>query len=137
MVEVGDAKVFVLLCTIGHYSLFPLLYPSSLLLIKVLLVVLHSTYIFYSLSSMYPLQICKYNIPLLNMLESVYLCGLIPLFIYDNFIHNFLGLSALLPFLPLLLTSVYCSIGVIYCWFKYYLYFLYKANESPKSKKIK
>lgn len=137
VMEVGDAKVFVFLCTVGHYSLFPLLYSDSLLAIKVLLLVLHSTYIFYSLSSMYPLQICKYNLPLLNMLESLYLCGLVPLFIYDNFIHYFLGLSDRLPFLPLMLTSVYCSLGVIYCWFKYYLYFLFKAKEQPKIKKIK
>lgn len=135
--EVGDAKVFVLLCTLGHYSLFPLLFPASLLLIKTLLLILHSTYIFYSLSSMYPLQICKYNLPLLNMFESLYLCGFLPLFVYDNFIHQLLGLSEFLPFLPLMLTSVYCSIGVIYCWFKYYLYFLFKSNELPKSKKIK
>lgn len=135
--EVGDAKVFVLLCTLGHYSLFPLLFPTSLLSIKVLLLVLHSTYIFYCLSSMYPLQICKYNLPLLNMLESLYLCGFGPLFVYDNFIHHLLGLSDILPFLPLMLTSIYCSVGVIYCWFKYYLYFLYKSNELPKNKKIK
>lgn len=136
VIEVGDAKVFVFLCTVGHYSLFPLLYPASLLAIKVLLLVLHSTYIFYSLSSLYPLQICRFNLPLLNMLESLYLCGLVPLFVYDNFVHYFLGLSERLPFLPLMLTSVYCSLGVIYCWFKYYLYFLYKAKEQPKSKKI-
>lgn len=137
VVEVGDAKVFAFLCTVGHYSLFPLLYPNSLLAIKVLLLVLHSTYVFYSLSSMYPLQICKYNLPLLNVLESLYLCGLVPLFLYDSFIHYFLGLSQSLPFLPLMLTSVYCSLGVIYCWLKYYLYFLYKAKEQPKNKKSK
>lgn len=137
VVEVGDAKAFVFLCTLGHYSLFPLLYPTSLLGIKVLLLILHSTYIFYSLSSMYPLQICKYNLPLLNVLESLYLFGLVPLFVYENFIHYLIGLSERLPFLPLMLTSFYCSLGVIYCWLKYYLYFLYKTKEQPKSKKTK
>lgn len=138
MIEVGDAKVFLLLSTVGHYALFPLLFPHSLLLIKVLLLVLHSTYCFYSLSSMYPLQICKYNFPLLNIFESLYLLGLVPLFIYDNFVHYLLGFSDRLPFLPLMLTSVYCSIGVIYCWIKYYLYYLCKTCEQPKSsKKIK
>lgn len=135
MIEVGDAKVFILLSTIGHYSLFPLLFPLSLLPIKVLLLVLHSTYVFQSLSSMYPLQICKYNLPLLNTFESIYILGLIPLFLYENVIHNMFTVLKIYTFLPLLLTSVYCAFGIIYCWIKYYIYFMcYKNTAGVKNK---
>lgn len=137
VLEVGDAKVFVLLCTVGHYSLFPLLFPSSLLAIKVLLLILHSTYVFQSLASMFPLQICKYNLPLLNTFESVYTLGLSIIFLYDN-VHSLFSFLNRFPFLPLMLTSVYCSLGVIYCWLRYYTYFLLYSNSSQiKSKKIK
>lgn len=135
MLEVGDAKVFALLCTVGHYSLFPLLFSGSLLTIKVLLLILHSMYVFQSLSSMYPLQICKYNLPLLNTFESLYIVLLIPLFVYENIIHSALGLSEILPFLPLMMTSVFCSLGIIYCWIKYYLYFVFTNNVTVKTKR--
>lgn len=126
--EAGDAKVFLLLSTVGHYSLFPLLFPPSLLAMKVLLLLTYTIYAFQSLSSLCPLLIGKCTLPLLNYGESLYVLGLIPLFIYDNVIHNGLGLNKSLPFLPLMLTSVYCSVGVIYCWLRYYVYFIRKNN---------
>ncbi|KAJ8978217.1 hypothetical protein NQ317_002037, partial [Molorchus minor] len=72
IMESTDAKVFLILSTVGHYSLFPLLFPSSLLLVKVLLLILYSLYAFHSLYKMYPLSICSYTLPLLNPLESMY-----------------------------------------------------------------
>lgn len=126
MVESGDAKTFLVLSTIGHYSLLPLLFPKSLLLIKTFLFLIYTAYAFYSLSSLYPFQFCKCTLPLLNIFESSYLLGLIPLFFYENFIHSIIGLEEKLPFLPLMLTSVYCSLGVIYSWLKYYIYFMYR-----------
>ncbi|KAF2879822.1 hypothetical protein ILUMI_26349 [Ignelater luminosus] len=137
VVEAGDAKTFLLLSTVGHYSLFPLLFPNSLLLIKVTLYVLYSCYAFYSLFKMYPLHLCKYSLPLLNSLESLYLIGLIPLFLYENIFHHMFSLSASLPFLPLMLTSVYCSFGVTYSWLKYYIYFLNKCDMPVKTVKKK
>lgn len=119
-----DAKMFLILSTVGHYSLFPLLFPPSLLLVKVLLLLLYCLYAFHSLYKIYPLAICKYSLPLLCPVESLYLLGLSLIFLYENVIHNVLGLSQKLPFLPLLITSVYCSFGVMYCWFRYYVYFL-------------
>ena len=48
--------------------------------------------------------------------EYVYLCGLVPLELYCLVGHRLIFGSSRLPFLPLLLTSVYCSGGVVYCW---------------------
>lgn len=137
VVEAGDAKAFLILSTVGHYSLFPLLFPSSLLLIKLILYLLYSCYAFYSLFKMYPLHLCKYSLPLLNSLESLYLIGLMPLFMYENIFHHMFGFSKSLPFLPLMLTSVYCSFGVTYSWLKYYIYFLNKCDIPVKTVKKK
>lgn len=131
--ELIDAKIFLILSTVGHYSLFPLLYPNSLLVIKVFLLILHSFYAFHSLSKIYPLALCKFSLPLLAPVESLYILGLIVLFLYENVIHYVLGLDKQLPFLPLMFTSVYCSFGIIYCWLRYYMYFLYKHLEKNKS----
>lgn len=133
--ESVDAKIFLILSTVGHYSLFPLLFPPSLLLVKVLLLLIYSLYAFHSLYKVYPLMICKYSLPLLNTLESIYLLGLSLVFVYEHVMHNILGLSHSLPFLPLLITSVYCSCGVMYCWFRYYVYFL-KLDEKHVQRKI-
>ncbi|KAH7624442.1 hypothetical protein Ndes2526B_g00642 [Nannochloris sp. 'desiccata'] len=56
---------------------------------------------------------------LFTSIESLYLWGLIPLELYCLVGHKLLfGQSNTLPFLPLLLTSVYCAAGNMYCWMK-------------------
>ncbi|CAH0558948.1 unnamed protein product [Brassicogethes aeneus] len=134
IMEARDANIFLILSVVGHFSLFPLLYPGSLLIIKVILLLLHSIYSFHSLYKMYPLTICKYSLPLLNHIESMYLLGLNLVFLYENVLHQLLGLSNKLPFLPLMITSVYCSIGIIYCWVKLYINFFKKSNLNSKIK---
>ncbi|TNM84747.1 hypothetical protein fugu_008925 [Takifugu bimaculatus] len=72
--------------------------------------------------------------PLLSPLESLYLLGLIPVAILCE------GLQAdifpqlwqqKLPFLPLLLTSAYCSVGVCYSFLRLYISLL-RQREKPK-----
>nr|CAH7718180.1 unnamed protein product [Callosobruchus chinensis] len=67
IMETADGKTFLFLSTVGHYSLFPLLFPASLLLIKVLLLLLYTVYAFHSLYKMYPLAICRYSNVLLTI----------------------------------------------------------------------
>lgn len=133
--DLKDAKVFLLLGVVGHYSLFPLLFPSSLLVIKSLLLILYTTYAFHSLSKIYSGIFCQYSFPLLKVYESLYILGLAVLFIYENLVHQVVGFDKKLPYLPLLLTSLYCSFGVIYSWGQYYLYFLKKGDVMGKHNK--
>lgn len=91
------------------------------------MMLIYTFFSFYSLPKLYPFQFCKFTLPLLNIFESVYLIGLIPIFLYVNFLHRLIGLDVKLQFLPLMITSVYCSLGVIYCWIKYYVIFLTKT----------
>ncbi|CAH1154980.1 unnamed protein product [Phaedon cochleariae] len=134
IMESNDARIFLILSTVGHYSLFPLLFPTSLLLVKVFLLLLYTLYAFHSLFKLYPLSICKYSLPLLNPFESMYLLGLIGVFLYENVVHSILGFDKRFPFLPLMITSVYCAVGVIYCWINYYIYFLKYNGMHVKSK---
>ena len=53
--------------------------------------------------------------PLLRPLERAYLLGLVPLEVYCTWAHPVL-LRGALPFLPLMLTSLYCSLGMVYLW---------------------
>ncbi|KAJ3666447.1 hypothetical protein Zmor_001889 [Zophobas morio] len=66
IMDVNDAKTFLLIGIVGHYSLFPLLFPSSLLFIKVMLIILYSTYALHSLSKVYPFAAHNFSLPLLN-----------------------------------------------------------------------
>lgn len=59
--------------------------------------------------------------PLLNWLETIYLTGLIPLGIFCELVFPFTPWKLKLPFLPLLLTSVYCAVGIMYAWLKLYV----------------
>jgi alpha-1,3-glucosyltransferase len=129
-----EAQMYVLLATVGHYSLFPLLYTAFELPIKVLLLLLHSSYAFLNLASLFDIKKCSLCLPLLSGLESAYLLGLIPLFVFENVAHPLLGLEKRLPFLPLMLTSVYCGVGVLYFWLKYYWHFLTISETNHKRK---
>lgn len=122
-----DARMFLILSVVGHYSLFPLLYPTNLIGVKVFLFLTHVAVVFYYIPKLYePKSKNKKasNTSLLYVIESLYLYGLLNLFLYENVVHSLLGLHKVLPFLPLMFTSGYCALGVIYFWISYYYYYL-------------
>lgn len=129
-----EAEVYLLLSTIGHYSLFPLLFTPFELPLKVLLFLIHSVYAFLKLSNLFDVQDCKLCLPLLTKIESTYILGLGGVFLFENVIHPLLGWTNVYPFLPLMLTSVYCSIGIFYSWIRYYWHFL-QMNEINHKRK--
>jgi len=107
------------LSTVGHYSLFPLLFTPTEYPIKVLFFVLHTL-----------LQSIFFH-PQLAVLEKLYLWGIVPLEIFASFLHPFY-LQPKLPFLPLLVISVYCSVGVVYSFGCLY-YTLFIGRKIKKS----
>ncbi|KAJ0179334.1 hypothetical protein K1T71_005046 [Dendrolimus kikuchii] len=113
-----DGRLFLILSTVGYYSLFPLLYPKNLLSIKIFMLLTHCAIAFGSIPRLYeppktkgPKRRRVFRLPMLNRLESLYIYGLIVLCIYENVLHSAWGLEKSLPFLPLMITSVYCSVG--------------------------
>jgi alpha-1,3-glucosyltransferase len=109
-----EARLYLVTATTGHFSLFPLLFQPRELPTKVLLHLSHWLLAGHLLPHAAPL----------HLLERSYLALALPLFLYCEMLQPWLGLQASLPFLPLLLYSLYCSIGIITSYFRFYAHFL-------------
>lgn len=112
-----DAKACLFVSIIGHYSLFPLLFPTELTLFKASLFLLYIGFNVFSIKLTQTYEV-------ISRLEKIYCLGLLGIFIYENMIQFIIGFDTKLPFLPLLLTSVYCSLGVTWFWMNYYIHYL-------------
>uniref|UniRef100_A0A673B4C0 Alpha-1,3-glucosyltransferase n=1 Tax=Sphaeramia orbicularis TaxID=375764 RepID=A0A673B4C0_9TELE len=106
-----DAGIFLILSTTGHYSLI-LCSVNRLSL---------------SLSG---------QGSLLHRLEVIYLLGLVPVSVGCEMVFPLSPWQQRLPFLPLLATSVYCALGICYCFVRLYVSLL-RSDEKPKNKKKK
>lgn len=104
------AKETLFLSVVGIYSLFPLLHPANLLFVKLTLFLGYVLVQFVTFRSLFNFRF--------NVLERIYCLGFGPLFLYTEILHHRIPVAALarLEFLPLLLTSVYCALGVFYFW---------------------
>ena len=108
---------FVILTVAGLYGLLPLLFRPEEYLIKIGLVVVY-------LAAVVPLHLQQTSssraglLPLsggLSAIEVLYLVGYVALEAYCSFAHQaVLGLR--LPFVPLMLTSAYCALGITWVW---------------------
>lgn len=70
----------------------------------------------------------------IRIYENLYFFGFILLLIYENVLQFLLKFDKKLPFLPLMLTSIYCSVGVLYFYCKYYYKFLSTTSNEIKKK---
>ncbi|CAF0773228.1 unnamed protein product [Didymodactylos carnosus] len=125
------ARYFVLLSIFGGYSLFPLIFTAPEVPIKISLFVTYTCLLLYTLGEIHGDSGGFLRLPLLNYLETFFVILLIPHCLYVEFIHTFLHLHLLLPFLPLLLTSLYCSIPIFYCWIR--LHFIESIDDDGVS----
>ena len=85
---------------------------------------------------------CKFQATL-TLIEKFYLVLAVPVFLYrflvlyyyktweillsppcSEFLHSFIGLSASLPFLPLLLYSLYSAVGITFTYLNFYANYL-------------
>ncbi|XP_068601137.1 dolichyl pyrophosphate Glc1Man9GlcNAc2 alpha-1,3-glucosyltransferase [Brachionichthys hirsutus] len=121
-----DAGIFLVLTTTGHYSLLPLIFTPAELPIKAVLMLMFVIYSFSALKTLYSGQGS-----LLHPLESVYLLGLVPMALACEIVFPLSLWQQRLPFLPLLVTSVYCSVGVCYSFLRLYVTLL-RQEEKPK-----
>ncbi|XP_036319534.1 probable dolichyl pyrophosphate Glc1Man9GlcNAc2 alpha-1,3-glucosyltransferase isoform X1 [Rhagoletis pomonella] len=116
----ADAKYAFWLGVVGYFSLFPLLFQSNLLLLRYSLYLGYIAFMYGQLVRLHP------NSPDLKMylIEDIYIFGFLLLPVYEHLLSPILGLQEKLPFMPLLLTSLYCSVGVISFFISYYLHML-------------
>ncbi|XP_015930269.1 dolichyl pyrophosphate Glc1Man9GlcNAc2 alpha-1,3-glucosyltransferase [Parasteatoda tepidariorum] len=127
--EVG---IYAFLSILGHFSLFPLLHEEGETLLKVFLLLLHAVYMFSSLGQLHNF---KQQHSLLSKVELSYLGGLVLLQLFYSFGSKLSNLETKLPFLPLMLISTYCALGVLYIWIKYC--FLILPIQSTNMFKVK
>lgn len=128
--NINDCKSTIFLGAIGYYSLFPLLFRPELLLVKV------SYYLAYMLLSWICLKHIHRTLHL-NIVEILYIFGLSSLLVYEHCVQYLIGFDKKLPFLPLLMTSVYCALGVLYFYCQYYVRFLLNTEIVHRSSKHK
>lgn len=128
MANKDGATSTLFLSVIGSYSLFPLLFNPELTAIKVCFLV--SFIVLFYITS----EKSRFTTNL-NVYEIIYLYGFLAIFFYEEYLQYILGFDRRLPFLPLLIVSVYCSLGVTYFWLSYYCAFLLDGGNSLLKKK--
>lgn len=120
-----EARLYLLLSAAAHTALLPLLFQPRETPGKLLLTALHGLYAAQALPG------CA---GALSRLQTAYLAGLLPLVAYTEVGHAALGLTERWPFVPLLLTSAYCAVGVVGCWLALYSHMLLRADHGQKIK---
>jgi alpha-1,3-glucosyltransferase len=106
------SKIFFILAFAGYYSLFPLLFEDRETILKTVILALY-------LILLHHFTLKSYQ-SIFSLVEKSYMFGYIPLFIYCQYLHSIL-FKGTLEFLPLMLTSVYCAVGVVSCWMMFYV----------------
>lgn len=107
----------------GLYSLTPLLYTSELILVKLSLYCLYLAFNMFAFKKIY-------NFKLLHIHERLYSSCIILLPLYEHLLQYALNVHEKLPFMPLMITSVYCSLGMTYFWLKFYVGYLLESNDA-------
>ena len=123
----NDARIFLILSSAGHTALLPLLYPTNLTPLKILLLLTYMVASFLTLSRKFKQQLLYFH-------EYIYVIILPILTVYETVLHKLI-FGDKLPFLPLAITSIYCATGVLYSWILYYYMFLrYNPLDQRKKK---
>lgn len=121
-----EANATLFLSIVAGYSLLPLLHTQELLEVKLLFLFIYITFLFIGLHEVHRSN----GGMLLQTWEIIYLTGFPFVFLYENVIQYLFKLNEKLPFMPLLLISFYCSLGVCYFWIRYYIKFLSLRNDN-------
>jgi len=118
-----SARLFLRMSTLGHFGLLPLLYKPTELLLKVFL---HTCYLMLSITLLEKIHsIPRRNIGgereskcngLLMIWDKIGLGIMVLILLYTESLHFFLLGYDRMEFLPLLITSVFCAVGLFVCW---------------------
>ncbi|KAK6920412.1 Glycosyl transferase, ALG6/ALG8 [Dillenia turbinata] len=138
--SIDDMGHYFLLSIVSYYSLFPLLYEAQEYPVKLLLLLLYSAVMWFGFSlQSSELATVESNKPLqkgddksglqgssnatrsdggwlcMGWLDKGYLLGILFVEMWGQILQPFL-LGNKLPFLPLMMISVYCGLGIMYSW---------------------
>ncbi len=93
---------------------------------RVLVVALYALYLYRSLLQNKRTFVTKSQL--------IYVWGLALVVLFDSLAKLILGPR--LPFLPLMIYSVYCALGLFNCWIRLYATFLSHSDDAARNKKI-
>ncbi|CAG8606932.1 7352_t:CDS:2, partial [Dentiscutata heterogama] len=100
-------RTYIILSISGLFSLFPLLFKATG---------------FKSESRTAPKPVTS---TFVHLLENVYIVGFVILQFFTGVVHQIAFSDGKYQFIPLLATSVYCAIGIVYSWVRFtVIYFL-------------
>ncbi|KAJ3181349.1 glycosyl transferase [Gaertneriomyces sp. JEL0708] len=114
------ARIFYLLACAGYYSLFPLLFAPTETVTKLVVFVVFVAFGWHFLAYLHRGQ-NGHSALRLPFLERLYIAGLFVLFAFTEIAHPIFDTTKRYAFLPLMLTSVYCSLGILYGWLQLYV----------------
>jgi len=140
-----DAKLYLIVSWVGHFSLFPLLYESREEPLKLIFFLSHVGSSFVLLSAYHKRQQnASGRLPRgieFAVFEKAYLALLVAVYIFTSVLHPRIFRRAdgtvMLPFLPLMAMSVSCAIGLIYAWALTLLRYYQKASRLLRMKPTK
>ncbi|KAH8386776.1 hypothetical protein KR093_002438 [Drosophila rubida] len=118
VVDRRDAKYAFILSVAGYFSLLPLLFELDLLVPRYALYLTYVAMLYSQLDRIYKPKL-KFQ-----LVEFIYFVGFLTIPLYEHVFSRLFGVHERLPFMPLLLTSLYCSLGVLYFFVRYYIYVL-------------
>lgn len=117
-------RTYLLMATIGHFGLFPLLFLPTETPIKILLLASHTT-----LAAV----VLRASWTHFSWLELLAFFGLVPLLVVHSILHPFvLGFTDRFPFLHVLLISVYCAFVLFFLYIRYALDIWRTASQKRK-----
>jgi len=109
-----EAKFYMITSMTGHLSLFPLLFGATELPSKLFFHLGHTLLAMRTITTTTPY--CK--------LEKLYFFLCLPVCLWSEVLHSATGLDTRLPFLPLLLYSLYGAVGIISTYLRVYWHFI-------------
>lgn len=98
---------------VSIYSLFPLLYEAQEYPVKVILLLLYVAIMWFGFSSTFSEK--KDGGVVSGWIEKSYMVGFVVVEIWGQFLHPLI-LGDRFPFLPLMIISFYCALGMMYSW---------------------
>lgn len=121
-VDLSSCRSLLVLAAAGHWGLAPLIFTLAEQPVVVLLITLYWVVAYQGLSYVHKPALTRARVcgppssgALLAPVVLVYLAGLVAVQLYCSVLHPLLR-APRLPFLPLMLNSVYCALGVSAVW---------------------
>ncbi|KAF9113081.1 glycosyl transferase [Mortierella sp. AM989] len=140
-----DVRSFMIVSLAGYIGLWPLFFTREETPIKVLITVIWFVVVGAGLDQCIPkqpkgssveasLSSAKSMFRYYTALERLYVFGCVPVQLYVNLIHEMVFGQEKLAFLPLMITSVYAAVGVVYGWLLYSAAYFSSSKALDKKK---